>query len=91
MQATVETAHNIARVVYQLLKYGEAYQEESAHVYEQKRRERELRQLIRRADKLGYTLRQASSNSITSAPLTIPDGEFLRMAMLGDVWVPSVL
>ncbi len=58
MQATVATAHKIARVVYHLLKYGEGYQEESAEAYEQKRRERELRRLMQRANKLGYTLTQ---------------------------------
>jgi len=55
-QATVATAHKIARIVYHLLKYGEVYEEESADAYEQKRQERELRQLTRRANKLGYTL-----------------------------------
>jgi transposase len=55
-QATVATAHKIARIVYHLLKYGEAYEAESADAYEQKRQERELRQLTRRAAKLGYTL-----------------------------------
>ncbi|HEY0603424.1 MAG TPA: transposase, partial [Herpetosiphonaceae bacterium] len=55
-QATVATAHKIARVLYHLLKYGEAYVEESAATYEAKRRERELHHLTRRAQKLGYTL-----------------------------------
>ena len=55
-QATVATAHKIARIVYHLLKYGEAYEAESAAAYEQQRQERELRQLSRRAAKLGYTL-----------------------------------
>jgi transposase len=55
-QATVATAHKIARIVYHLLKYGEAYEAESAAVYEQQREERELRVLTRRAAKLGYTL-----------------------------------
>jgi len=55
-QATVATAHKIARTVYHLLKYGEAYEAESANAYEQKRQECELRQLNRRAAKLGYTL-----------------------------------
>jgi transposase len=55
-QATVATAHKIARIVYHLLKYGEAYEQESADAYEQKRQERALRQLTRRAAKLGYTL-----------------------------------
>lgn len=55
-QAIVATAHKIARMVYHLLKTGEAYHEESAAAYEAKRRERELQQLTRRASKLGYTL-----------------------------------
>ena len=55
-QATVATAHKIARIVYHLLKYGQAYEAESADVYEQKRQERELSVLTRRAAKLGYTL-----------------------------------
>jgi transposase len=63
MQATVATAHKIARIVYHLLKYGEAYQEEAAAEYEQKRQERELRQLMRRANKLGYTLTQAEAGT----------------------------
>ena len=55
-QATVATAHKIARIVYHLLKYGEAYAAASAAAYEQQRQERELRVLTRRAAKLGYTL-----------------------------------
>jgi len=55
-QAIVATAHKIARMVYHLLKTGEAYQEERAAAYEAKRQERELQQLTRRATKLGYTL-----------------------------------
>jgi len=55
-QAIVATAHKIARIVYHLLKYGEAYEEQSAEAYEEQRRERELRQLNRRASKLGMTL-----------------------------------
>lgn len=57
-QAIVATAHKIARTVYHLLKYGEAFEEERAEVYEQKRRQQELHRLARRAEKLGYTLTQ---------------------------------
>jgi transposase len=55
-QATVATAHKIARVVYHLLKYRQPFTDESAVTYERKRRERELQHLSRRAHKLGYTL-----------------------------------
>lgn len=67
-QATVATAHKIARVVYHLLKYGKAYQPESAEAYEQQRQEREHRALERRANKLGYTLTQVQDPTL--APTT---------------------
>jgi transposase len=69
-QAIVATAHNIARVVYHRLKTGEAFQEESAEVYERKRRERELKHLARRAQKLGYTLAAVPA----PAPEAQPEG-----------------
>jgi hypothetical protein len=71
-QATVATAHKIARIVYHLLKYGEAYEADSAAVYEQKRQERELRHLSRRAQKLGYTLTPAVTNQPDSATEPVP-------------------
>lgn len=67
-QATVATAHKIARTVYHMLKYGTAYQEESAQEYEQQRRERERRALERRAKKLGYTLTQTEEAPMALAP-----------------------
>ena len=67
-QANVATAHKIARIVYHLLKYGEAYEAESAAAYEQQRQERELRQLSRRAAKLGYTLAPAQELLADTSP-----------------------
>jgi transposase len=67
-QAIVATAHKIARVVYHLLKSGEAYEEQSAEDYEQKRRERELKHLARRAQKLGYTLAAVPATAPGSQP-----------------------
>ena len=71
-QATVATAHKIARIVYHLLKYEEAYEAESADAYEQKRQERELRHLERRAQKLGYTLTPAATNLPDSVTEPVP-------------------
>jgi hypothetical protein len=42
-QATVATAHKIARIVYHLLKYGAAYQAERVAAYAQQRQARERR------------------------------------------------
>jgi transposase len=67
-QAIVATAHKIARVVYHLLKTGEPFQEESAEAYERKRRERELKHLARRAQKLGYTLAAVPATAPESQP-----------------------
>lgn len=71
-QATVATAHKIARIVYHLLKYGEAYEAESANGYEQKRQERELHHLARRAQKLGYTLSPTATNPPSTASESVP-------------------
>ena len=67
-QANVATAHKIARIVYHLLKTGEAYVEQSAEEYEEQRRERELRRLAQRASKLGYTLTLAPATAALPAP-----------------------
>jgi len=60
-QAIVATAHKIARVVYHLLTTKEPYREECAEEADQKRQERELKQLARRAQKLGYTLNRVAA------------------------------
>ena len=55
-QAVVATAHKLARVVYHLLKYREAFCAESAEEYDRQRQDRELKYLNRRANKFGYQL-----------------------------------
>lgn len=55
-QATVATAHRIARTVYFMLKHKAAYQDLGAEAYETQRRQRELTYLTRRAAKLGFDL-----------------------------------
>lgn len=60
-QAIVATAHKLARVVYALLKNQTLFEPERAEAYEDRRRERERRQLERRAARLGFTLTPAPS------------------------------
>jgi transposase len=67
-QAIVATAHKIARTVYHLLKTHEPYREETAAEYDRKRRERELKHLARRAQKLGYTLTAVPAGTPESQP-----------------------
>lgn len=59
-QATVATAHKIARTVYHMLKQREAFCPEAAAAYDEQRRKRELRQLARRAQRLGFVLAPAT-------------------------------
>jgi transposase len=71
-QATVASAHKLARIVYHLLKYGEAYEAQSAEAYEHTRQERELRQLTSRAQKLGYILTPVATKQLESTTEPIP-------------------
>ena len=75
-QAIVATAHKIARTVYHLLKTGEPYREESGAEYERKRRERELKHLARRAQKLGYILSAVPVTEPESPPESGSPGSF---------------
>jgi transposase len=55
-RAVVATAHKLARIIYHLLKYHEPYHDMGSAEYERRQRERDLKQLKRRAAKLGFTL-----------------------------------
>ncbi len=55
-QATVATAHKLARVIYHLLKHREAYAPVSAKEYDQQWQDRQLTTLKKKAAKLGFSL-----------------------------------
>ncbi len=55
-KAIVATAHRIARIVYHMLKYREEYVDPGANHYEQQYRKRSVRNLKRKAAKLGFKL-----------------------------------
>jgi len=52
-QATAATAHKIARIVYHMLKYKEEYVDSGAAYYEERCRERAIKNLERKATRLG--------------------------------------
>jgi transposase len=54
--AITATAHKLARIIYHLLKHHQPYQDFGADHYEQQYRARVLRNLNRRAAKLGFRL-----------------------------------
>lgn len=55
-QAVKATAHQLARLVYAMLTHGQPYVEKGIQVFEEQRRERQLKALHRKAGKLGFTL-----------------------------------
>lgn len=55
-QATVATAHAIARVVYRMLKYQVEYEAVSVEEYEQKYKEQQIKYMRKKAAKLGFQL-----------------------------------
>jgi len=55
-QATVATAHAIARVVYRMLKYKVEYEKINVEEYEQKYRDQQIKYMKKRAAKFGFQL-----------------------------------
>jgi transposase len=55
-QATVATAHAIARVIYRMLKYKVEYDPLSVNEYQKRYEEQQIKYMKKRAAKLGYQL-----------------------------------
>ncbi|MBI1917725.1 MAG: IS110 family transposase [Planctomycetes bacterium] len=55
-KAITATAHKLARILYRMLKYGKPYVDQGMEYYEQKYRQRVLKNLKRRAAELGFEL-----------------------------------
>ena len=55
-KAITATAHKLARIIYAMLRYGQAYVDADAEYYESQYRQRALRVTKRRAAQLGYQL-----------------------------------
>ena len=55
-KAITAMAHMLARLVYRMLKFGEAYVDKGMEYYEQKYREQEIKALHRKAKTLGLKL-----------------------------------
>jgi transposase len=56
VQATVATAHAIARVIYRMLKYQLEYEPLSINEYEKKYKEQQIKYMKKKAAKLGLQL-----------------------------------
>lgn len=69
-KAITATAHKLARLVYSLLKHGQAYVAQGMEEYERQYQERQLRHLSRKARELGYAL--APLEPDTPTPGVVP-------------------
>jgi transposase len=62
-KAITATAHKLARIVYNLMRFGEAYVKQTEEAYAEQVRERLEKQLARRAKELGYELKKVEGAS----------------------------
>jgi transposase len=68
-KAITATAHKLARIIYRMLKFGDAYVDKGQQHLEKQHRERQLKALIKRAKDLGLTLLDpATGECLTVAP-----------------------
>ena len=55
-KAVTAMAHRLARLVYRMLKYGQAYVDKGTEHYEERFRQQQIQLLRKRAAKLGFQL-----------------------------------
>ena len=60
-KAVTAAAHKLARLIYAMLTKGQEYVDQGQQYYEERYRERAVRQLERRANKLGLLLVPATA------------------------------
>ena len=65
-KAITAAAHKLARIVYNLMRYGWAYVQQTEAVYAEQVRERQERQLQRRARELGYEVKKVEAAAAAS-------------------------
>jgi transposase len=64
-KAVTATARKIAVLFYNAMRFGMAYQDPGADFYENKYRERVVKQLHRRAAEFGFTLQEATPQGVS--------------------------
>lgn len=67
-KAITATAHKLARIVYNLLRYGVAYLQKTEEEYAAQVRARRLKSLQRQARELGFTLQDMAERPAQTAP-----------------------
>jgi transposase len=71
-KAITATAHKLARILYHLMRHGQAYVQQQEAAYAEQVRQRLEKQLHRRARELGYELKKVESPSAEPEPTAAP-------------------
>jgi transposase len=74
-KAITATAHKLARIVYNLLRYGVAYVQKTEEEYAAQVRARRLKSLQRQARELGFRLQDLAEPQAPTPPQTAPPTE----------------
>jgi len=67
-KAITATAHKLARILYNLMRYGEAYVKQEEAAYAEQVRQRTEKQLHRRAKEMGYELKKIAPPTKAEPP-----------------------
>jgi transposase len=65
-KAITATAHKLARLIYAMLKHGQAYVDQGQQAYEQQYQERAVKALRKHAESMGYTLVETATGALVS-------------------------
>ena len=90
-QATVATAHAIARVVYRMLKYQVEYETISVEEYEKKYMEQQLKYMKKRAKKLVYGVKNLTMGINLRRRLSLVIVDDASQDISPPYWIISVL
>jgi len=82
LKAITATAHKLGRIVYHLLRHGEAYVREHEEKYAGEARERRERQFHRRAKELGYVVLRLKAR-VDASPTSEASKEGESMSGIG--------
>lgn len=63
-KAITATAHKIAKIIYNMLRYGVRYEDAGQNYYDQQYRDRVIKNLKRKAEELGFSLVETSQMAI---------------------------
>jgi transposase len=65
-KAITATAHKLARLIYRMLKYGQAYVDQGQEDYNKQYEEQQILQLKKRAQRMGFALVAADTGEVVS-------------------------